>query len=74
MPTLDEQKEIAEMFIKLDNQISFDKKKKQTLSDLFKTLLHELMTGQRRLNEIDFHGQSSEYRIIEPTLSLAAEK
>ncbi len=28
--------------------------KKQTLTDLFKTLLHELMTGQRRVNEIDF--------------------
>lgn len=74
MPTLDEQKEIAEVFIKLDNRISFDKKKKQTLADLFKTLLHELMTGQRRVNEIDFQEQSNEYRIVEPTFSIAAEK
>jgi type I restriction enzyme S subunit len=29
-------------------------KKKQTLTALFKTLLHELMTGQRRVHELDF--------------------
>lgn len=74
MPTLDEQKEIAELFIKLDNQISFDKKKKQTLSDLFKSLLHELMTGQRRVNAIDFEVSVNEYEIQNQPVSMAAER
>ncbi len=29
-------------------------RKKQTLTALFKTLLHELMTGQRRVHELEF--------------------
>jgi len=53
-PSIDEQVEIAEIFKTLDKKVSVAISKKQTLSDLFKTLLHELMTGQRRVNEIDF--------------------
>jgi len=53
-PSLDEQKEIADLFISFDNKNSFSYKKKQTLTDLFKTLLHELMTGQRRVHELEF--------------------
>ena len=49
-----EQQEISNSIEMLDTKIEFHQKKKQTLTDLFKTLLHELMTGQRRVNEIDF--------------------
>ena len=38
----------------LDSKKATHHKKKQTLTDLFKTLLHELMTGQRRVHEIEF--------------------
>jgi len=53
-PSLKEQNEIAITFISLDRKISFYEKKKRTLTDLFKTLLHELMTGKRRVHEIEF--------------------
>ena len=53
-PSLNEQKEIADLFISFDKKNSFCNKKKQTLIDLFKTLLHELMTGQRRVHELEF--------------------
>lgn len=73
-PPLDEQKEISTVFISLDNRILLCDKKKQSLISLFKTLLHELMTGQRRVNEIDFEIIGKEYRITEQPLSVAAEK
>ena len=56
----EEQKEIADILSTLDNKIEYHRKKKQTLSDLFKTMLHELMTGQRRVNEIDFENDKEE--------------
>lgn len=49
-------------------------KKKQTLSSLFKTLLHELMTGQRRVHEIEFDALNKVYKMEEQPLSVAAEK
>jgi len=52
-----EQEFIADSLNALDIKTEFHEKKKQTLSDLFKTLLHELMTGQRRTNEIEFNNQ-----------------
>ncbi len=72
-PSLKDQNEIANTFISLDNKISICVKKKQTLSALFKTLLHELMTGQRRLHEIDFEALTKAYKIEEQPLSIAAE-
>jgi restriction endonuclease S subunit len=53
-PSLDEQEKIASIFIILDKKIAFALSKKQTLTALFKTLLHELMTGQRRVHELEF--------------------
>lgn len=53
-PSLNEQKKIAELLISFDKKISYCNKKKQTLTALLKTLLHELMTGQRRVHELEF--------------------
>ena len=53
-PSLDEQEKIANIFMILDKKIAFALSKKQTLTALFKTLLHELMTGQRRVHELEF--------------------
>ncbi len=49
-----EQAEIAHYILSIDKKIENLSKKKQTLTALFKTLLHELMTGQRRVNELEF--------------------
>ena len=35
-------------------------KKKQYINELFKTLLNELMTGERRVHEIDVENKISE--------------
>lgn len=50
----DEQLKISDSLKSLDKKIIYHDKKKEILKDLFKTLLHELMTGQRRVHEIDF--------------------
>lgn len=79
-PILKEQKKIAETFKTIDAKLKFCLLKKQTLSALFKTLLHELMTGQRRVHEIELGGLSGaevpsrEYKMEEQPLSVAAEK
>lgn len=69
-----EQLLIAASLQMIDNKIEFNQKKKQTLSALFKTLLHELMTGQRRVHEIAFDALNKAYKIEEQPLSVAAEK
>lgn len=79
LPPKHERKLIAQTLNLLENKLSFIVKKKQTLSDLFKTLLHELMTGERRVNELEFRGLSGaeapdkEYKIKEQPLSIAAD-
>ena len=45
-PDIEEQRKIAKSIFVLENKIEILEKKKQTLTDLFKTLLYELMTGQ----------------------------
>ena len=54
LPSLAEQKEIISTIIAFNLKIEYQNKKKQTLNGLFKTLLHELMTGQRRVHEMEF--------------------
>jgi type I restriction enzyme S subunit len=73
-PPIAEQKDISQTFLSFNEKLSFLNRKKQTLADLFKTLLHELMTGQRRVNEIHFLAAAEEYIISEQALSMAAEQ
>jgi type I restriction enzyme S subunit len=54
LPSIEEQKIIVKDIKIIENKIKFIEKNKQTLNDLFKTLLHELMTGQRRVHELEF--------------------
>jgi type I restriction enzyme S subunit len=53
-PPYEIQNDIARILSSVDIKISHFKKKKQILTDLFKTLLHELITGQRRVHNISF--------------------
>jgi type I restriction enzyme S subunit len=71
---LQEQNEIANSLSTLDTKIEFHQKKRQILNDLFKTLLHELMTGQRRVHEVEFKTLTKEYTIEQEPLSMVADK
>lgn len=73
LPPNQERKLITQSLNLLEDKLSFLVKKKQTLSDLFKTLLHELMTGQRRVHELEFEGLAKQYELKEQPLSMAAE-
>ena len=54
IPPAQEQVEIAETMDRCNKKIFYHQKKKQTLTALFKTLLHELMTGQRKVHDLEF--------------------
>ena len=45
--------EIIEILNSIDKKIDIHKKKQAVFEDLFKTLLHKLMTGEIRVNELD---------------------
>jgi type I restriction enzyme S subunit len=52
-PKGDEQNEIVSILTKLETKISVHERKRTTLQELFKTLLHQLMTGQIRVHNLD---------------------
>ncbi len=53
LPTLDEQREIAAILDAIDRKIDLHKKKRAVLDELFKALLHKLMTGEIRVADLD---------------------
>ncbi len=52
-PSIEEQKEIADCLEMLEKKLQLITEKKNLLEELFRTLLHQLMTGQIRVNEIE---------------------
>lgn len=52
--SVEEQQAIAEPLIALETKIEVVEKKVAALNDLFRTLLHELMTAKTRVHEIEF--------------------
>ena len=68
LPTLEEQKFISQVIQNINAKIESHQKKKQTLTALFKTLLHELMTGQRRVHEIEFEALNNEVKEMSTSL------
>jgi type I restriction enzyme S subunit len=54
-PKIDEQKIIVDQISAIDNKIVFHKEKKEKLEELFRTLLHQLMTAQIRVDNIDLN-------------------
>ncbi|WP_049810382.1 restriction endonuclease subunit S [Bradyrhizobium japonicum] len=52
-PTLDEQREIVEILDAIDRKIGLHQRKRLVLEELFKTLLHKLMTGEIRIANLD---------------------
>jgi len=56
-PTSEEQEEIASALSKIQQRIGIATNKKSQLQDLFRTLLHELMTAMTRIHKLDFGPQ-----------------
>jgi type I restriction enzyme S subunit len=52
-PEKNEQREIADILQSVDRKIEVHESKKRSLRDLFKTLLHKLMTAQIRVDHLD---------------------
>jgi type I restriction enzyme S subunit len=53
LPSLSEQDEIANIFDAIDQKINLHKRKGIILDDLFKALVHKLMTGEIRVSDLD---------------------
>ena len=53
IPTLGEQREIVAVLDAIDRKIDLHRRKRAVLEELFKALLHNLMTGQTPIEELD---------------------
>ncbi|MBW9221499.1 restriction endonuclease subunit S [Methanothermococcus sp. SCGC AD-155-C09] len=53
LPPLSEQKQISHILSVVDKKIEIEKKRKEVLKDLFKTMLHKLMSGEIRLKDVE---------------------
>jgi len=53
MPTFEEQAQISEAFKATDRKIRLASENRNQLQDLFRTLLHELMTAKTRVHELE---------------------
>jgi|SRR5579863_63802 len=53
VPNLDEQREIVAILDAIDRKIDLHKRKRVVLDELFKALLHKLMTGEIRVGDLD---------------------
>lgn len=52
-PTLDEQRAIVAILDAIDRKIDLHRRKRAVLDELFKSLLHKLMTGEIRVGDLD---------------------
>ncbi|MDW8246672.1 MAG: restriction endonuclease subunit S, partial [Sandaracinaceae bacterium] len=64
LPPLAEQREIARILKAVDQRIQAEEANVRALEDLFKTLLHELMSARRRVPVVEGRGSESG---IQPT-------
>ena len=62
VPPKDEQREIVSILNAIDRKIDLHRRKRVVLDDLFKALLHKLMTGEISVADLDF-------RLLSPGLS-----
>jgi type I restriction enzyme, S subunit len=53
IPTIDEQREMVAVLDAIDSKLSQHQHKRAALNDLFRTLLHQLMTAQIRVHYLD---------------------
>jgi len=53
VPPLPEQQKIAEILATVDSKVETEERRKSQLQQLFKTMLHKLMTGEIRVKDLD---------------------
>ena len=53
-PTIDAQREIVAILDAIDRKFDLHRRKRAVLDELFKTLLHKLMTGEISVTDFDF--------------------
>ena len=53
LPPLDEQRQLVTVLDAIDRKIALHRRKRAVLDDLFKALLHKLMTGEIAVDELD---------------------
>ena len=56
LPSREEQREIADIFAGLEQKEQLHIRRSRALNDLFRTLLHQLMTAQIRVHDLDLSG------------------
>jgi type I restriction enzyme, S subunit len=56
LPSKEEQAEIVKVLAAVDTKLAEVVKKRNTVKSLFRTLLHQLMTAQIRVNDLDLNG------------------
>jgi len=54
LATPDERKEIIEVLQTVDKKIEIEQRRKATLKELFRTMLHKLMSGEVRVRDVEF--------------------
>lgn len=59
-PCREEQNKIVAILEAIDQKIDLHKRKRQILEELFNTLLHQLMTGQLRVDDLDLSALQKE--------------
>ena len=60
LPSLEEQQEITSILDAIDAKIDLHKRKKAVLEELFRALLHKLMTGEIRVADLDLSALDGE--------------
>ena len=55
LPVIEEQKEIAKVLSLVDTKSSYAQAKKSTYEQIFRTILHELMTAKIRVHDLELH-------------------
>ncbi|MDI3541866.1 MAG: type restriction enzyme subunit [Candidatus Methanomethylophilaceae archaeon] len=70
LPSLPEQKKIAAVLSAIDQKIEAEESVKKALEDLFKTLLHDLMTAKIRVNNLDLNLDLELNPNLNPSLDL----
>ena len=59
-PDIETQGEIVDILDAIDRKIDLHQRKRAVLEELFKTLLHKLMTGEIQMEELDLTGEQSD--------------
>ena len=60
VPPVDEQREIVAILDAIDRKIDLHRRKRAVLDELFKALLHKLMTGEIRVADLDLSALAPE--------------